>query len=49
MASDVKILKDYFGTKDDQTLKDFAAELRELTDEDKAQLVAGIQDETFDY
>lgn len=47
--SDVKILKDYFGVREGQKLKDFADELKELTDEDKAQLVAGIQDETYDY
>lgn len=49
MASPVKVLKDFFGVKPGDSLKDFAAELKELTDEDKAQLVAGIEDETFDY
>ena len=49
MASPVKVLKEFFGLKPDQTLKDFAAELKELTSEDKEQLVQGIENETYDY
>lgn len=33
------ILKKYFGLKDGQKLQEFAAEIRELTPEDKEELV----------
>lgn len=47
--SGMAVLKQFFGTKDGQTLREFASEVNALTDEDKAQLVGGIQDESFDY
>ena len=49
MASAASVLKKFFGLKDGQTLSDFAGELKQLTDEDKEQLVQGITDESFSY
>lgn len=39
----------YFEKKQGQTLTEFAAEIKELTTDDKVQLLGGIRDETFDY
>ena len=49
MTTYAKTLKDFFGVKKGETLRDFALELKNLTVEDKEQLAAGIEDETFDY
>lgn len=38
--SDVALLKEFFGSKPGQTLTEFGAELKALTPEDKAELVA---------
>lgn len=45
----VKVLKEYFGLKEGQKLTDFAAELKELTDEEKVQLTEGIEDGSLTY
>ena len=47
--SSIGPLSKFFGKKDGQKLADFAAEIRELTDTDKAELVAGINDGSFTY
>lgn len=39
----------FFGKKDGQTLSEFATEMRDLADEDVAQLVGGIDDGTLTY
>ncbi len=44
-----KTLKDFFGLRPGEGLKDFAAELKALTPEDKEQLVLGIRDESYNY
>lgn len=41
--SDVALLKEFFGFKPGQTLTEFGAELKALTPEDKAELVALIR------
>ena len=43
------ILKNYFGAKVGEGLKEFVVELKKLTDEDKAQLVQGISDPSLTY
>ena len=48
-VGDAKVLKDYFGLREGETIRDFAAELKALTPEDKEQLASGIRDETFTY
>lgn len=45
----VKILKDFFGYKDDQTLKQFADEVKLLPDEDFYEIVGGIEDGSLTY
>lgn len=45
----VSELNKYFGRKPGQSLTDFGAELKELTLNDKVQLVGGIVDGTFNY
>lgn len=47
--SAASIIKDFFGYLPGQKLSDFAAELKALSDEDKSQLVGGIQDGTLTY
>jgi len=42
-------LQKYFGRRDGQSLQEFGAELKALTDDDKVQLVGGIRDGSFDY
>ena len=49
MTAYAKTLKDFFEIKKGETLRDFAQELKNLTAEDKEQLAAGIENETFDY
>lgn len=39
----------YFGKKPGQSLSEFATEWNELTDDDKAQLVAGINNGSLTY
>lgn len=36
------VLKSYFGFKDGQTLKEFVAELKDLSDEDKLELAQAV-------
>lgn len=43
------VLKAYFGYSEGQDLAAFAVEMKALTDEDKAQLVEGIENGTFTY
>lgn len=43
-----KIMK-YMGKKPGQNLTDVSAEMKELTDEDVAQLVEGIENGTLTY
>jgi hypothetical protein len=43
------VLKTYFGLKEDQTLTQFVAELKQLSDEEKQQLADGITDGTLTY
>lgn len=39
----------FFGKQPGQSLSDFAAEWKTLTEDDKDQLIAGITDGTFNY
>lgn len=39
-----KACKEYFGTKPGQKLTEFAAELKALTPEDKAEMAFGLSD-----
>lgn len=43
------VISKFFGKKDGQSLGELAAEIKELSDEDKAQLKAGIEDGTYSY
>ena len=36
-------MKDFFGMQPGQSLKDFGAELKKLTDEDRAEFKAGLE------
>jgi len=45
----VKALKDYFGYKSGQTLKEFAAEVKALSDESFQQLKIGIENGSLTY
>ncbi len=45
----VKVLKDYFGLKPGQGLREFAVELKGLTLEDRQQLANGIKDKSHNY
>jgi hypothetical protein len=45
----VKVLKDYFGYKPNEGLKEFAAETQALTDEDFEQLKGGIENGSLTY
>lgn len=47
--SNLKIIKEFFGFKEGQTMTQFGNEYKELSDEDKEQLARGIEDETLDY
>lgn len=42
-------IKKYFDLKPDQKMQDFLAEYKELTDEDKRQLVDGIENGALTY
>lgn len=44
-----KTFQDYFGKKPGQDLMAFAAEINELSDEEKNQLADGIENGSFDY
>jgi hypothetical protein len=39
----IALANKYFGKKDGQSLTEFGAELKELTDEDCVQLVSGLE------
>lgn len=41
MKKMMAVLRDYFGYKPDEGLKEFSAELKALSDEDKHELAAG--------
>jgi hypothetical protein len=45
-VASMKTVKDYFGMLPGQTLKDFTAEWGQLSDDDKAQIKAGLSGET---
>jgi len=45
----ISALKKFFGTKDGQSLSDFAAEVKELDDEAFFQLRDGINDGSLTY
>lgn len=45
-VASMKTVKDYFGMKPGQTLKDFTAEWAQLSDTDKTQIKAGLSGET---
>ena len=45
----ISALKKFFGTKDGQSLSDFAAEVKELDDESFFQLRDGINDGSLTY
>ncbi len=47
--SAAKVLKEFFGVREGQGLREFAGELKALSPEDKAQLVDGILDESYNY
>lgn len=47
--SDIKLLKDYFGTREGDTIREFAVEIKALTEKDKRQLVGGIKDGSLTY
>lgn len=44
-----KLFKEFFGYRDGDRLQDFAQELKQLTDEEKAQIVRGIEDGSMTY
>jgi hypothetical protein len=44
-----KLFKAFFGYRDGDRLQDFAQELKQLTDEEKAQIVQGIEDRSMTY
>lgn len=46
---DIKTIKDFFGFRPGDGLKDFADEVKALSEDEKRQLVDGINDETFNY
>ena len=46
---DAVILKGFFGYRPGEGLREFTAELKELADEEKVALAAGIRDETLTY
>lgn len=39
----------FFGKKDGQSLSDFAKEWKELSEDDKGQLIDGVNDGSFTY
>ena len=43
MAGFAVAMKGYFGIEEGKTIRDFAAELRELTFEDKMEFAAGLR------
>ena len=45
----IKSLRDFFGYKPNEGLKEFAAEVKTLTDEDFEQLKRGIEDGSLTY
>ena len=47
--TNIKVLRDFFGKKEGGTLAGFAAELKELTDQEKQQLADGIRNESLTY
>lgn len=48
-ATNATVIAKFFGKLPGQNLADVMAEMRELTDEDKAQLAGGIKDESLNY
>jgi hypothetical protein len=45
----IKVLKDFFGYKPKEGLREFAAEAKALSDEDFEQLKRGIEDGSLNY
>lgn len=48
MASFVVCLKKFFGTKPHQTLKEFVAEVKELTPKDREELAGMLEKEGYE-
>ena len=47
--SDLKVIRDFFGFRRGDKLRDFGKEYQALTAEDKTQLAEGIRNKTFTY
>lgn len=47
--TDIMVLKEFFGTREGETLTQFVAEMRELGEDDKAILAEGIRNGTYTY
>jgi len=45
----MKVVMDFFGKKEGSSLKGFTDEWKALTDNDKAQIKAGLEDGTLTY
>lgn len=45
----IKTLKEFFGFREGQDLAGFGKELKDLSDEEKAQLGEGIENGSLDY
>lgn len=48
-VGNVSIVKKFFGLKENQTMTQFAAEWKELSDKDKTELTEGIENESLTY
>lgn len=44
-----KLIKEFFGIKEGEVLKDFVVEFKKLTPEDKEQLAEGIRNGSLTY
>jgi hypothetical protein len=47
--ANVKALKDFFGTRPGEGIKEFSDELKKLSHEEKLQLSEGIENGTLNY
>lgn len=48
-TSKTKVIKEFFGYKEGQGLREFAEEFKALSEQDKAQLAEGITNGTLTY
>jgi hypothetical protein len=48
-TTSIKTIKDYFGFREGDSMKDFAAEMKGLSQEDKEQLCEGIENGSLTY